>query len=64
MGILSGVGVGAVLLFMQTHYQFLKEFFEACSWSHLADWENELSEFYEASKNDGRYFKSKIRKWR
>ena len=51
VGILSGVGVGGgSLVYANTLPIPKKEFFEADSWSHLADWENELKEFYEISK--------------
>jgi cholesterol oxidase len=51
VGILSGVGVGGgSLVYANTLPIPKKEFFEADSWSHLADWENELREFYQLGK--------------
>ena len=50
--ILSGVGVGGgSLVYANTLPLPKKEFFQADSWAHLADWETELSEHYQiASK--------------
>ena len=51
IGILSGVGVGGgSLVYANTLPIPKEEFFQADSWSHLADWENELKEFYELGK--------------
>lgn len=45
--ILSGVGVGGgSLTYANTLPVPKKEFFTAPTWSHLADWEKELQEFY------------------
>lgn len=45
--ILSGVGVGGgSLVYANTLPLPKKEFFHAPSWAHLADWEQELKEFY------------------
>ncbi len=45
--ILSGVGVGGgSLVYANTLPVPKKEFFEASSWAHLADWQQELEEFY------------------
>jgi cholesterol oxidase len=45
--ILSGVGVGGgSLVYANTLPIPKKEFFQASSWSHLADWQQELHEFY------------------
>jgi len=45
--ILSGVGVGGgSLVYANTLPIPKKEFFQASSWSHLADWQQELQEFY------------------
>jgi cholesterol oxidase len=51
IGVLSGVGVGGgSLVYANTLPIPKKDFFKADSWSHLADWENELREFYELGK--------------
>ncbi|MBU2585863.1 MAG: FAD-binding protein, partial [Bacteroidetes bacterium] len=51
VGILSGVGVGGgSLVYANTLPVPKKEFFEAESWSHLADWEKELAEHYQTSQ--------------
>ncbi|PKL82355.1 MAG: GMC family oxidoreductase [Ignavibacteriae bacterium HGW-Ignavibacteriae-3] len=51
IGILSGVGVGGgSLIYANTLPIPKKEFFNSVSWSHLADWEKELSPFYESAK--------------
>lgn len=51
VGILSGVGVGGgSLVYANTLPVPKKEFFTAKSWSHLADWENELKPFYDTAK--------------
>jgi cholesterol oxidase len=48
--ILSGVGVGGgSLVYANTLPLPKKEFFRAESWGHLADWESELSEFYQTA---------------
>ena len=45
--ILSGVGVGGGSLnYANTLPIPKKEYFESETWSHLADWENELKDFY------------------
>ncbi len=45
--ILSGVGVGGgSLVYANTLPVPKQEFFRASSWSHLADWEQQLREFY------------------
>ncbi len=45
--ILSGVGVGGgSLVYANTLPVPKKDFFQAASWSHLADWQQELKEFY------------------
>lgn len=49
--ILSGVGVGGgSLVYANTLPIPKKEFFNSSSWSHLADWEEELKPFYLISK--------------
>ncbi len=49
--ILSGVGYGGgSLVYANTLPVPKKEFFTADSWSHLADWHSELSEFYETAR--------------
>jgi cholesterol oxidase len=51
IGILSGVGVGGgSLVYANTLPLPKKEFFEADSWSHLANWEVELKPFYETAR--------------
>ena len=51
IGVLSGVGVGGgSLVYANTLPIPKKEFFKAESWSHLADWERELREFYKLAK--------------
>lgn len=51
VGILSGVGVGGgSLVYANTLPIPKKEFFQAESWTHLADWEKELAEHYETCK--------------
>jgi len=51
VGILSGVGVGGgSLVYANTLPIPKKEFFKAESWSHLTDWETELSEHYTTAK--------------
>jgi len=48
--ILSGVGVGGgSLVYANTLPLPEKEFFQADSWAHLADWETELAEHYETA---------------
>ena len=45
--VLSGVGVGGgSLVYVNTLPVPKLEFFQASSWSHLADWQQELQEFY------------------
>ena len=45
--ILSGVGVGGgSLVYANTLPVPKQEFFRASSWSHIADWQQELQEFY------------------
>ena len=45
--VLSGVGVGGgSLVYANTLPVPTLEFFQASSWSHLADWQQELQEFY------------------
>ncbi len=45
--ILSGVGVGGgSLVYANTLPVPKQDFFQASSWSHLADWQHELQEFY------------------
>lgn len=52
VGILSGVGVGGgSLVYANTLPVPKKKFFIAKSWSHLADWEKELSPYYDVAKN-------------
>ncbi len=47
IGILSGVGVGGgSLVYANTLPVPKKSFYAAKSWSHLADWEDELKEYY------------------
>jgi cholesterol oxidase len=47
VGVLSGVGVGGgSLVYANTLPVPKDEFFEAPSWSHLANWKEELREFY------------------
>ena len=49
--VLSGVGVGGgSLMYANTLPVPKDDFFEADSWSHLADWKNELAEFYSLAK--------------
>ena len=51
VSILSGVGVGGgSLVYANTLPIPKKEFFEATSWSHLGDWENELNPFYKLAR--------------
>ncbi len=51
VAILSGVGVGGgSLVYANTLPIPKKAFFEASSWSHLADWEKELSVHYQTAK--------------
>ena len=51
IGVLSGVGVGGGSLVYANTLPIPKmEFFKAESWSHLADWERELREFYKLAK--------------
>lgn len=51
VGILSGVGVGGgSLVYANTLPIPKKEFFTSGSWVNLADWEKELSPFYEIAK--------------
>lgn len=51
ISILSGVGVGGgSLVYANTLPVPKKEFFAADSWSHLNDWESELSPFYQIAK--------------
>ncbi len=48
--VLSGVGVGGgSLVYANTLALPKKEFFEAKSWSHLAEWEKELKDFYKTA---------------
>jgi cholesterol oxidase len=43
----SGVGVGGgSLVYANTLPMPKQAFFQACSWSHLADWQSELHEYY------------------
>jgi len=50
--VLSGVGVGGgSLVYANTLPVPKKEFFQADSWSHLADWESELKPHYESALN-------------
>lgn len=45
--VLSGVGVGGgSLVYANTLPEPKKEFYQAASWAHLADWEKELADFY------------------
>ena len=47
IGIVSGVGVGGgSLVYANTLPVPKKSFFKSKSWSHLADWEEELKDFY------------------
>jgi cholesterol oxidase len=47
VAVLSGVGVGGgSLVYANTMPIPKKDFFKANTWSHLADWEKELSQFY------------------
>ena len=47
LGIVSGVGVGGgSLVYANTLPVPKKSFFESESWSNLADWEEELKDFY------------------
>ncbi len=49
--VLSGVGVGGgSLVYANTLPVPKDDFFESESWSHLADWKNELQEFYPQAK--------------
>ncbi len=49
--VLSGVGVGGgSLVYANTLPLPRPEFFQAPSWSHLADWEQELEEFYSLAR--------------
>jgi len=49
--ILSGVGVGGgSLMYANTLPVPKRKFFEAKSWSHLANWKNELAHHYETAK--------------
>lgn len=51
IGVLSGVGVGGgSLVYANTLPIPKKNFFKAESWSHLADWEEELKQFYTEAK--------------
>lgn len=51
IGILSGVGVGGgSLVYANTLPIPKKEFFISGSWAELADWENELDEYYKVAK--------------
>lgn len=51
VGILSGVGVGGgSLVYANTLPVPKKEFFNSGSWANLADWENELKEYYATAK--------------
>ena len=51
IAILSGVGVGGgSLVYANTLPIPKKKFYTASSWSHLADWEEELSPFYQTAK--------------
>ncbi len=51
VGILSGVGVGGgSLVYANTLPVPKKEFFHSGNWAGLADWENELREFYSTAK--------------
>lgn len=52
IGILSGVGVGGgSLVYANTLPIPRNKYFEAESWRHLADWENELAPFYSIARN-------------
>jgi cholesterol oxidase len=47
VGVLSGVGVGGgSLVYANTLPRPRKEFFNSGNWAGLADWENELSQYY------------------
>ncbi len=49
--VLSGVGVGGgSLVYANTLPVPKEDFFKSQSWSHLADWKNELQEFYPRAK--------------
>lgn len=49
--VLSGVGVGGgSLVYANTLPVPKSEYFKASSWSHLADWENELQPFYRTAR--------------
>jgi len=51
VAILSGVGVGGgSLVYANTLPVPKMKFFESPSWSHLADWKNELLPFYDTAK--------------
>jgi len=51
VGVLSGVGVGGgSLVYANTLPVPKREFFSSGNWSGLADWENELREFYSIAK--------------
>ncbi|MEM7437167.1 MAG: GMC family oxidoreductase [Myxococcota bacterium] len=51
MSVYSGVGVGGgSLVYANTLPTPTKEFFEADTWGHLADWEQELSPHYKTAK--------------
>lgn len=50
ISILSGVGVGGgSLMYANTLHIPKTEYFEAKTWSHLADWENELKPHYQTA---------------
>jgi cholesterol oxidase len=52
IGILSGVGVGGgSLVYANTLPIPRSKFFEAETWKHLADWQNELAPFYSIARN-------------
>jgi cholesterol oxidase len=52
VAILSGVGVGGgSLVYANTLPVPKRKFFESPSWSHLADWEQELMPFYDTAKH-------------
>jgi len=51
VGILSGVGVGGgSLMYANTLPIPKEEFFKAKSWSHLADWQKELTKHYKTAR--------------
>ncbi|HLS46309.1 MAG TPA: NAD(P)-binding protein, partial [Ornithinicoccus sp.] len=49
--ILSGAGVGGgSLVFANTLYEPLKEFYDDRQWAHIADWRRELAPYYDQAK--------------